>query len=190
MSTAGVRAWMRWTCVAWALGAILAIGCGDGDGGVTQDTAVTDTMVADTTPGDDADTVDDTTVTPDTDEGDATGAPDTDEGDATSTPDADAVGDTSDATGGDTVTPGPTLSVERFGIGRLMGTPIAITRLGRTLWMGTRGNPDPYAGNAYRGGLVRLDLDTGATSAMQAELPVGAYYPFGDEGPVPTAGAR
>lgn len=78
-----------------------------------------------------------------------------------------------------------TLSVERWGA-RLRGADMAIRRSGRLLWIGSRALPDPYDGT-LRGGLTRLDLDTGDVRIFETELPKGTYDD--GEGPMATAEA-
>jgi hypothetical protein len=74
--------------------------------------------------------------------------------------------------------------VDRWG-GRLAGSILALSRTDRTLWIGENGLPDPYT-NKIRGGLGRLDLDTGAFTLFSDELPVAQYEGFGP-GPMATA---
>ncbi|MEZ4373324.1 MAG: hypothetical protein R3B07_21050 [Polyangiaceae bacterium] len=66
----------------------------------------------------------------------------------------------------------PQYTTERWGA-RLWGNPLALSRVDRELWIGTRGNADPSADEAadLRGGLVRLDLDTGEVRVFESELP-------------------
>lgn len=63
-------------------------------------------------------------------------------------------------------------STERWGA-RLWGTPLALSRVGRELWVGTRGNADPVADatSDRRGGLLRVNLDTGDVKVFESELP-------------------
>jgi hypothetical protein len=75
------------------------------------------------------------------------------------------------------------LSLERWG-GRLRGPIQGLTRVGRSLWIGTLAVSDPsaYAESGQertRGGLARLDLDTGALEVWESQIPGG---------PVSTAG--
>lgn len=79
---------------------------------------------------------------------------------------------------------GEGLAVERWG-GRLRGLDLAVRRSGRLLWIGSRALPDPYDGK-LRGGLTRLDLDTGDVRTYEAELPEGTY----DEGKGPMGTAE
>ncbi|MEZ4231250.1 MAG: hypothetical protein R3B89_18880 [Polyangiaceae bacterium] len=61
---------------------------------------------------------------------------------------------------------------QRWGA-RLWGNPLSLSRVDRELWIGTRSNPDPMAdeGAKLRGGLVRLDLDSGDVRVFEDELP-------------------
>lgn len=84
--------------------------------------------------------------------------------------------------------PPPGLEVERFGA-RVWGPILAVTRVGRSLWIGTGPAQDTQASTRVRGGLVRLDLDTGAVRVFEAELPQRDYSgSFEGRGPVATAG--
>lgn len=81
---------------------------------------------------------------------------------------------------------GGEVSVDRWGA-RVWGPILSISRTGRTLWVGTRGMADPMSPEPrIRGGLVRLDIDTGAVRVFESELPL-APYPLDEiEGPTPT----
>jgi hypothetical protein len=92
----------------------------------------------------------------------------------------------------DVVIPAPALTTVTWG-GRLRGTIIALSRTGHTLWIGSRGNPEPDDFGTIRGGLGRLDLDTGGFVELEDELPQGNYFDFtgaSASGPVPTAGVQ
>ncbi|MFT7580799.1 MAG: hypothetical protein ACI9MR_002473 [Myxococcota bacterium] len=145
-------------------------GCGDSDTGTTADTD--SVLVGDTTP----DSATDSGTADTEDVSDDTLAPmDTVE---TSLPDT-------------VIAPSP-LVVERLGA-RVYGTTIAMSQVGRTLWLGTRANPLPTDRNRLRGGLVALALDLGTVEVVEETLPQGPYYDFatdGQIGPVPTASVQ
>lgn len=177
--------------ISWSLAALLALGaCGDdSSGNGKQDTAT----------GVDADVSGDTTIT-DTHEPADTGG-DTDEGD---TADTASPGDATDATddaadtaiadadASDTVTPPPPLETRQLGA-RMWAPPLQLSLTGRTLWVGLRGASMPMDFERIRGGLIRYDLDSGASRVYESELPIGPYYQ-GDDGAVngivPVAGVH
>lgn len=66
----------------------------------------------------------------------------------------------------------PQYSTERWGA-RLWGNPLALSRIDRELWIGTRSSVDPDAdiSQDLRGGLVRLNIDTGEVRVFESELP-------------------
>ncbi|MBL8785116.1 MAG: hypothetical protein JNJ59_09465 [Deltaproteobacteria bacterium] len=163
--------------------------CGD------EGAAGTDTRgdTADTTPGDtDPDGADLPDGTDDVDAGDtsdAVDAADSAADTADTSRDTDP-GDTADTADGEL---GPELTVDRYGA-RVWGPIIQMSRVGRGLWLGTRGVPEPLSG-VIRGGLYRLDLDTGAVRHYEEELPREDYSTFdlyepGTFGPTPTAGVQ
>jgi hypothetical protein len=81
----------------------------------------------------------------------------------------------------------PSLHVERRG-GRLPAATMGLTRIGRTLWIGTRAVLDVSRPDLpVRGGLARIDLDGGAARIFEAELPQVVEH----DGPQPvwTSGA-
>jgi len=161
---------------------VLLGACGDSGSAVEHDTTTTSTTTDATSGGDgDASTTLPDELEPDVD------APD---GEPTTTTDATTATDTTpDA---DTVTP-PLLAYERFGA-RIFGTPLALSRTGRTLWLGTRANfdyMDETETPPLHGGLIRYDLDTGATKVFdEDDLGLDEYdwlgYP-GAFGPLATA---
>lgn len=63
-------------------------------------------------------------------------------------------------------------AAERWGA-RLWGNPLALSRIERELWIGTRSSvdPDADASRDLRGGLVRLNLDSGEVRVFEGELP-------------------
>lgn len=195
-----------------ALALLLSLSACAGGASSTADSAGDARSDADT-PGDTAAGGD---AAPDTDAGadadaaaDADALPDADAiADADAPPDADAIADADagdllppqevDGTDAgpdvtpDTPIPAPDLTTVTWG-GHLRGTIIALSRTGHTVWVGSRGNPEPADPATIRGGLGRLDLDTGAFTELEAELPQGNYFDFiGSDasGPVPTAGVQ
>ncbi len=93
-----------------------------------------------------------------------------------------AGGGGSDVGGGE---PGE-LVTEQWGA-RTWGPILAISRTDRTLWLGTSGISDPDSkGGEIRGGLTRLDIDTGEVRRFESELPTETYE-NGQLGPTPTA---
>ncbi|MFT3767016.1 MAG: hypothetical protein QM820_16080 [Minicystis sp.] len=104
-----------------------------------------------------------------------------------STTSTGGTGGTGGGTGGSTPA---TLTAERWGA-RLFGPILAISRTDRTLWFGTRPVLDAdVTSGVVRGGLGRLDLDTGDVKIIEAELPQVDQDFDGNtvKGPVPTAG--
>ena len=167
------------------------IGAGDVAGGDAAVDAVTDTA------GSDADGIVD--AGPDDaaleDSGGGDTVDDVGGGDALEDTGADAGGGdvVEDAGGGgdtDVTEPPPEVAHERWGA-RVWGQALGVTRIGRTIWFGTKGVPDIDSDvGAYRAGLGRLDIDTGDVRIFEEELPVVAYGPeAGELGPVATAGA-
>lgn len=95
-------------------------------------------------------------------------------------PDGDTGSDVPDA-------PPPALSVERQGA-RIWGPILGLARVGRSLWIGTGVVQDPTSATRVRGGLHRLDLDTGAVRTFESELPQRDYDGgVKGRGPVATA---
>lgn len=85
---------------------------------------------------------------------------------------------------------GPELFIDRSGV-RLRGPIVALTRLGRELWIGTNALPDIYAEAVQRAGLHRLSIDSGEVKTWEDELPKVNYGFDGEPpqlGPVATAG--
>ncbi|MBI5535682.1 MAG: hypothetical protein HY898_23325 [Deltaproteobacteria bacterium] len=87
--------------------------------------------------------------------------------------------------------PEPAVNVERWGA-RIWGPILGIRRTARSLWIGTTGLPDPYAPDPkpIRGGLVRLEIDTGQVQVFDKSLPEWTYGDPSDplgSGPMPTA---
>lgn len=170
-------------------------GLGDAgpDDAGSGDTSLDDTGGSDTggsdTGGDDAgDALGDTTEDATVDDAD-TGTPD-DAG-------ADAGGEDSGDGDGTTWPPEGTLDHELWG-GRAWGPVMGASIIGRHLWYGTMGvyelPTEPDQVTAMRGGIGRLDLDTGELRVFEEELPQFTYVvdPGGtlDEvGPMPTAGS-
>jgi len=93
-------------------------------------------------------------------------------------PDAgpDAVADTSTDVATDTPSEVPTasLTVERRGA-RVQGPILALTRIDRSLWLGTAPTQDPTVATRVRGGLYRLDLDSGQVTVFEDQLPRHDY---------------
>jgi len=80
------------------------------------------------------------------------------------------------------------LAIERRGR-RIWGPILALSRVGRSLWIGTGAVQDPTSDTRVRGGLHRLDLDSGAVRTFESELPQRDYAgPSTGRGAVPTAG--
>lgn len=97
-------------------------------------------------------------------------------------PDADSIADAPD-----TSPPPPTLAVERQGA-RIWGPILGLARIGRSLWIGSGVAQDPTSETRVRGGLHRLDLDTGVVRTFEAELPQRDYDGvLKGRGPVATA---
>ncbi|MFO0745681.1 MAG: hypothetical protein U1F43_08410 [Myxococcota bacterium] len=170
------------------------IGCGGDAGQTSNDTAAdaTSSDGSDATSSDGADATsadsgDDATT------GDASDATTSDATDATTGDSAD----TGDSISIDTVDGGgPYLANDRYGA-RLWGAVLGLSRTGRTLWIGTRGNPDymdPSETPRILGGLVRLDLDSGRVKVFaDDELGLEDYAFAGYDGlvgPVATAGVH
>lgn len=114
-------------------------------------------------------------------------------GDAGPETTADAPADTDPGDGAtdggdDGDAPAGELSIDRWGA-RLFGSIVAVSRVNRSLWVGTAPLPDPYDDATLRGGLLRLDLDTGAVRLFEKELPTDTYGPDAKVGPVATGGA-
>lgn len=85
---------------------------------------------------------------------------------------------------------GPDLVIDRSGV-RLRGPIVALTRLGRELWIGTNALPDIYEPAVQRAGLHRLSIDSGEVKTWEDELPKYNYGFDGEPpqlGPVATAG--
>jgi hypothetical protein len=81
------------------------------------------------------------------------------------------------------------LAVDRWGT-RIHGPILALRRAGRTLWLGTRSVVESAPeGPRVRGGLGRLDLDSGAIRVFEDELPRADYELPGHttaQGPIAT----
>ncbi len=94
-----------------------------------------------------------------------------------------------DAGAGDAGEPGA-LEVDRWGA-RVYGRVLGLTRVDRTLYVGTSTAVDVAGDGSVRSQLLRLDLDTGDLRVWEEELP--RHRPYGDpsaeEGPVATSEA-
>ena len=84
----------------------------------------------------------------------------------------------------DTTTPPPELSIDHWG-GRIHGPILDLTRIEQTLWIGTAAIYDSSTDDV-RGGLYRLELDTGVFESFEDQLPRRDLEGFGS-GPAPTA---
>lgn len=70
--------------------------------------------------------------------------------------------------------PAVSLTVERRGA-RVQGPILALTRIDRSLWLGTAPTQDPTSTTRVRGGLYRLDLDSGQVTVFEDQLPRHDY---------------